>query len=245
MYQKINFHNLQNLELIQFMKSFLEIIAKADPELLKVKAQYDALLTIYTAMHDFYKPELANKLTKQVQNLDANRDQALQGIIDVLRAYQKHYDPVLKAAAELLLNSIDIYGDQIGSFSYQKETAAIGLICTNWNKEDEYANALSSLHLSPWAAKLNEFNTQFEVQYMERMELDAHSPEVKMVDYRKQSYESYKTVLKHMEANAILTGEEPYIDVNKKINQLIDMNNQLIDSRTNKKEETEESTAVE
>ena len=117
MYLKINIHNLQNLELIQFIKSFLDIIAKGDPEILKVKTQYDALLAVFNAMDVFYKPELSNRLTKQVQSLDADRDLALQGIIDVLQAYQKHYDPALKLASETLLKSIDIYGDQINKFN--------------------------------------------------------------------------------------------------------------------------------
>lgn len=248
MYLKINIHNLQNLEFIQFIKSFLEILSKSDPETLKIKAQFDDLFAVYTAMHGFYKPELANKLTKDVQDLDAKRDEALSGIIDVLQAYDKHYDPSLKLAAETLLKSIDIYGGGIGKFNYQKESATIDLICSEWKKEDEYVNALASLHLTNWADKLEEFNTQFETQHMARLEMDANSPEIKMVDYRKQVTDYYKTTLKYLEANAILNGKEPYVDINKKINQLIEMNNQLIASRTKKKEDdspvAEESTSV-
>jgi hypothetical protein len=245
MYLKINIHNLQNLEFIQFIKSFLEIIGKAKPELLKVKAQYDALLSVFNAMHGFYKPELANKLTKLVQGLDSQRDQALSGIIDIIQAYEKHYDPVTQSMAETLLKSINVYGDNIDRFNYQKETATIDLICTNWKNNDEHVNALASLHFTEWANKLDELNKQFETQHMERLELDANSPEIKMADYRKQCTEGYRVILKHFEYNAFLNGEEPYIEVNKKINQLIEMNQQLLISRSNKKDEVpEEPTSV-
>jgi hypothetical protein len=247
MYSKINFHNLQNLELIQFIKSFLEIIAKADPELLKVKAQYDALLAIFNEMDTFYNPELANKLTKLVQELDGKRDQALSGIIDVLEAYLKHYDPAMSLAAENLLHSVDNYGDQIATYNYIKETSTIRKICTQWKNDDVLAQALTKLNLSPWANKLEEFNTQFEVQYMERMELDAKSPEITMVEYRRKSYDAYKAVLKYMEANALLNGAEAYTVVNKSINQMVEKYNLVIKTRISKKDETEvpeESTSV-
>ncbi|RKE02054.1 DUF6261 family protein [Marinifilum flexuosum] len=247
MYQKINFHNLQNMELILFIKSFIEIIAKADPELLKVKAQYDALLAIFTEMDTFYNPELANKLTKLIQELDGKRDQALSGIIDVLEAYLKHYDPATKLAAESLLHSIDNYGDQIGNYNYIKETGTIRSMCTRWKNVDELTQALTKLNLTAWTNKLEEFNTQFDAQYMERNELDAKSPDITMVEYRKQSYEAYKAVLKYMEANALLNGVEPYTEVNKSINQTIEKYNLVIKTRISKKDETEvpeESTSV-
>lgn len=247
MYSKINFHNLQNIELIQFIKSFLEVIAKADPELLKIKAQYDALLAIFTEMDTFYNPELANKLTKLVQELDGKRDQALSGIINVLEAYLKHYDPATKLAAESLLHSIDNYGDKIGDYNYIKETGTIRKMCTRWKDVDELTQALTKLNLTPWANKLEEFNTQFDAQYMERNELDAKSPDITMVEYRRKNYDAYKAVLKYMEANALLNGIEPYIEVNKSINRMVEKYNLVIKTRISKKEVTElpeETTSV-
>ncbi|PXX98763.1 hypothetical protein DF185_15400 [Marinifilum breve] len=228
MYSKINFHNLQNIELIQFIKSFLEVIAKADPELLKIKAQYDALLAIFTEMDTFYNPELANKLTKLVQELDGKRDQAL-------------------LAAESLLHSIDNYGDKIGDYNYIKETGTIRKMCTRWKDVDELTQALTKLNLTPWANKLEEFNTQFDAQYMERNELDAKSPDITMVEYRRKNYDAYKAVLKYMEANALLNGIEPYIEVNKSINRMVEKYNLVIKTRISKKEVTElpeETTSV-
>ncbi|WP_421919750.1 DUF6261 family protein [Marinifilum sp.] len=244
MYSNINMHNLQNLEFIQFIKSFLEIISKGDPELLKVKAQYDALLSFYSEMDTFYNPELANKLTKSVQETDSKRDQALGGIIDVIRAYRKHYDPATSLAADNLLDSIDNFGDQIDNYNYIKETSTIRKVCTKWKTDQELVQALEKLNLSSWANKLEDFNTQFEKQYMERMEIDAKSPEITMVEYRKQNYSAYKKVLQYMEANALLNGEEPYIEVNKSINQMIEKYNLVVKSRKSKKEETEEHTQV-
>jgi len=242
MYSKINVHNLQNPEFIQFIKNLLSILLKEDPEVLRIKEQYAELLAIYTAMLDFYKPELGNKLTANVKELDAKRDNALYGIMDVLDGYTRHYNQELKDAANLLLSSINLYGDNIQKNNYQKESAIIAKICSNWINEDQYSSALDSLHLSPWANMLSKFNTLFEKQHMERLEMDANTPEVKMHDYRTQCTESYRILIKYLEANEVLNGEETYKVLSLKVNKLIEINNRLIDSKSRK---TEDSLIVE
>jgi hypothetical protein len=238
MYSKINVHNLQNPEFIQFIKNLLSIVKKENPELLNVIEQFDKLLAVYTAMHGFYKPEIGSKLTKNVKELDAERDNSLLGIMDVLDGYKKHYLPELQAAAELLLSSITIYGNNIPRNNYQKESAIIEKICFNWKNEDQYINALTQLHLVDWANRLSETNAEFEKQHMKRLEMDANAPEVKMADYRTVCTEHYQNLLKYLNANAVLNGEEAYKALALKVNKLIEINNRLIDGRAKKTEET-------
>lgn len=238
MYLIINVHSLQNAEFIQFIKNFLSILAKENPELLNVKKQYDELFANFTAMQDFYKPELGSKLTANVKELDGQRDNALYGILDVLKGYTRHFNLEQKEAAILLLSSINLYGDNIPSDNYQKESTIITKICSNWKNEEQYSSALTCLHLTPWANKLNKFNIQFEDQHMERLELDANAPEIKMRDYRTLCSESYRKALKYLEANAVLNGEEAYKVLALKVNKLIEINSKLIDSRSKKTEDT-------
>ena len=163
--------------------------------------------------------------------LDSQRDNALKGILAVLNGYAKHYDSELQTAAKLLLSSIDIYGDK-----YQKESILLEKICLNWTMEDQYARALASLHLTKWTQKLNEINREFQTQHMVHLELDANAPELKILSHRKQCAESYRNVIKYLEANELIDGDEAYKALTLKVNKLI--NSTPIENKPKKTDDT-------
>jgi hypothetical protein len=233
MYSSINLHNLQNSEFIQFIKNFLSILSKENPELLKVKTEFDKLSVDCANLYEFYKSQLGNKLTQLVYELDSQRDNALKGILAVLDGYVKHYDSELQTAAKLLLSSIDIYRDK-----YQKESVLLEKICLNWTMEDQYASALASLHLTKWTRKLNEINREFQTQHMVRLELDANAPELKILGHRKLCIDSYRKLIKHLEANEVIDGDEAYKTLTLKVNKLIEINNTLIENKLKKTDDT-------
>jgi len=238
MYSSIPFARLRHGEFSQFIKSIIRIVTSNDPEVLKVKEQVDKISVLYTAMDDFYKPEVGSAITVELQNLDSERDNGLMGIEQIIRGYSHHYEETTRTNADLLMKSFNNFGDDIPRLNYQLETNAIGKIVKKWKSDDALSNAVNLLHLDQWVDRLEIVNTQFETRFFERLKNAANEPELKMIDYRKQITDCYRDLLKHIEAHATLSGDAIYTEVENEINQLIEVYNKIIDGRTKKKEET-------
>ena len=237
MYSSIYFKSLHHNEFLQFIKNVTVIVTEKDPETLNVKEQADNIKAVYTAMDNFYQPEVGNAITLDLQNLDSQRDHCLTGIEQTIRAYTHHYEDATKEAANLLMKSLYSYSPDIARLNYQKESNMVNMVVDKWKNESNYTDAVALLHLTNWVEKLGDINKQFETRFLDRLMGDAHQPEVKMIDYRKQATESYRELIKHLEAHATLSGDAIYTEVAQEINQLIEEYNKIIDSRTKKKEE--------
>lgn len=238
MYAAISLVNLRHPEFIQFNKTLLSIVSAKNPEVLKVTTQVDQLKNLYTNMTDLYNPERGNAITQDLQNLDSQRDNCLMGIEQLIRAYTHHFEDEKTEAANLLMDSLTVHGNNASRLNYQAETNTINNLVKTWTNSPLCTNALNLLGASSWINKLQEINNQFETRYLDRIKDEASAPEFKMIDYRKKIIESYRDLIRHLDAHATLTGDAIYLELQNEINQLIAEYNKLIENRTKKKEET-------
>jgi len=240
MFLAINYPGLRNNEFIQFFQNLLEIINANDPEALKVKSQYDDLHALVATMASFYKPELGSEITAELQELDAARDSALQGIEFMVKSYTYHYTDTKREAAELLEHSLDNYGSGITRLNYQAETSTINSIIEKWETEQKYIDALASLSLTEWKAELKTINVNFNQRYLDRLSDNADHPEQTSLDLRAGIITSYRELLAYLQAYTTLSTAGEYEKLNKLINELISEYNKMLAARKSKNEEISE-----
>jgi len=224
------------------MRNFLEILNINDLETLKLKQESENLSALISTMFALYKPVLGSQLTKLLEQDDNRRDKALVGIQSLIGAYTNHYDEASQVAAVALLKSLKKFGSGITKQNYQAETATITAIIEEWKSETELIAGLNMLGLNEWVGELDAANTQFNTHYLARVKEDAEAPEVKIVSLRKDIIQSYRVLIKRIEAFATISEVEFYPHIIKQTNSLIENYNAVVNARS-KKEDDEEIPA--
>ncbi|PXX97812.1 hypothetical protein DF185_17750 [Marinifilum breve] len=242
MFLSINYRYLRLSEFIQFFQNFLQLLSANDPEALKVKSQYDDLHALVATLASFYKQELGSEITTELQELDAKRDSAIQGIELQVKSYIHHYDDLIRAAAILMANFFDNYGWDIDRLNYQAETSTISSMVEKWEGEQKYIDAIAALKLSDWTTELKNTNTSFNQRYLARVEENAEHPEASSNEMRAGIIVSYRKLMDHLQAYATLSSGGEYDKITKLINQLVDEYNKMLAPRIKSKKETSPET---
>lgn len=237
MFSSINYTSLRNSEFIQFFQNLLDLLSANDPEVLKLKSEFYNLEALVATLASFFKPELGSEITSELQELDAARDAALQGIELQVKSFTYHYTQSTRVAAELLNNSLENYGSGIGRLNYQAETSTINSIIEKWEKEQKFIDALTTLNLSSWLGHMKGINTNFNQRFLDRLEDNVDSPEQSTLELRAEIIISYRQLMSFLQAYTTLSTSEEYTKVNKLINELITQYNLLVSKRTNNKDE--------
>lgn len=234
-------HKFRNNEFIQFIKNVLNVVQHHDPEKLNVKAAYDNLNRLSDQISALYKPELGSDITQELEELDERRDRAFNGIFKYVDAFTNHFEEEKCDAAAELYDAILLFGGGIARLNYQAETSTISSIINRFRSDTNLTTAVSKLSgLDEWLNELEEANQMFDKAYMMRVREEANKPGVKMAEIRKEMTGVFRSLLKHLEAHAIISGDELYDQVAKEINEVIENYNQLVVNRSSSTSEPEE-----
>ncbi|WP_133158372.1 hypothetical protein, partial [Flavobacterium columnare] len=85
MINAIDLVKLRNAEYLQFMKDFVTIVERNDPNALNVTAKLADLQTKVGEMDTLFKKMLANENTTTLLNIDKRRDDCINGLFYVVQ----------------------------------------------------------------------------------------------------------------------------------------------------------------
>ncbi|MGQ1888869.1 DUF6261 family protein [Thermophagus sp. OGC60D27] len=226
-------HNFRNSEFVQFIKNILNIVGSHDPELLNVKNVYDDLSALSSQISELYKPETGSDITQEIQELDERRDRAFTGIYRFIDAFSYHFDAEKREAATRLYDAILLFGGGVARLNYQAETSTIAGIINKFRTDTDLVEAVAKIEgLAEWLNEMEEANKLFDEAYLKRVKEEAAKPEVRMADLRKEIIGVYRALLQHLEANAIVSGNDSYQQVAKEINEVIEKYNRVVETRS-------------
>ena len=229
----INLTNLRNAEYLQYIKNYLAIVQRNDPTVLKIQAQYDALMSKSNELDALFKKILANENTADILALDGRRDDAINGIYYVAQGYEYHFDPQLQTAASLIKDSFSVYGGGIAKLNYQAETATITGLITDWENKAPLVAAFTTLNLTDWKNELKAANTQFDERYLDRTQEYGNATPENLKSKREETNAVYYALRDRIEAYHLLVDvpPSPYTTVINQLNALIDQYNTLLNNR--------------
>lgn len=230
MINSIEMVRLRNANYLQFQKDFLSIISRNDPKGLQVGSKYDALTSKVEELESLFKKALANPISQELLDLDARRDDAINGIFYVATAYAYHYDSILKQAAEALLANIKLYGSGIARLNYQAETATINSLINDWDNKPELSQAIDTLGLKDWKAELASINSEFSTRYLDRTQDYGNATPETLKAKREETNTLYYALRDRINALHLLvdTPPSPYQTVINQLNALIEQYNLLL-----------------
>lgn len=221
----------RNSEFIQFVKNALEIISSKDPEILKVKAQFDPANAVFLKLYNIFKKGRGSDITEELRELDERRDNAYYGITKILDGYTHHCDEDMRDHARLLIESIELYGSSLARLNYQSETSTLESLVKTWERDPRMAEAIEKLNLSAWVTEMKEANTLFNKRFMDRVREQAHNPNETVASLREETKDQVTILLKHLEAYATVSEDPVYDAVIKEINTLAEAYNQTVQDR--------------
>lgn len=232
MINSLDLKTLRNGEYSQLMQDVITLVLQNDPAAMGVQPQFDALVAVAGEIETLFKTPLGSAITAELENFDLLRDNAIKGILSIVRGNTYSEDPVIKNHATVLDNHLALFGKDIAGDSYQSETSSIRNITEDWNTKPELTAAITALGLDRWKTWLVAANNSFAEKYLARaVELGNDTTET-LKAKRQQANEAYYKLRDNIDARYTITeGAEPYKTVVASLNGLITYYNELLARR--------------
>ena len=246
MINSIDLQRLRNGEYSQLLQDVLSITSKNDPATMQVEAQFNVLKAIATEIEILFKVPTGSAITANLEMYDLQRDNALTGILSLVRGYGYSDDDTVKKHADTLAVHLAIFGSDIASDSYQSETSSIRNIINDWDTKPALTTAITALNLQSWRTALENANNSFSQTYLLRAQEMGSDTTESLKAKRLQANDAYYALRDNINAYyTIKNGAEPYSTVVAFINGLLGNYNDLLARRTGGSDNTaSEQTTV-
>jgi hypothetical protein len=218
-------------ELLQFVYDVLSICAKHGTEKLQITPKVEALKADTSVLDTAFKASNGSSISEKIIAFDQQRDDCLTGIRSVANGFTYHFDNEISQAAQIILNSIDKYGKNIARLNYQSETSTINSLVNDWENDSKLKATLARLTLTEWVAKLKVLNNEFNNLYLSRVSEKAGEPQEVASECRLTVIESYKRLVKNIEARAEIDETKQFLPLITELNALVDKYNVLVNTR--------------
>ena len=105
----------------------------------------------------------------------------------------------------------------------------------DWTTKPALKAAVEILGLTDWVGELDTANKSFNGIFMQRNAEVLDNPDEQMKNLRQEGYKAYYDLKKMIEAQALISGyTEPYTNLMRELNNLIDTYNQTLAVRAGK-----------
>lgn len=224
----------------------------------KVVPLHKAYAAAFAYFDEVLKPGGKDPMTAQLYNLDSQRDQIYSGMAGQARNMIKHFDPDKIAIARTVSDIIDKYGDP-RALPYIQENGVIENLVQELkaydNPEDdrpviqstgiEY-DRLSAIGLKEWVDQLESLNNQFIQQFSERNAAQSAITTGASKKARTDADKAYQAIVKRINALIEVNGEEDYLEIVNKMNELIDYQQTTLAARStrNAKKKNEDDRPI-
>lgn len=179
-----------------------------------------------TQEDNIYKWIRRSDYTEKKAEADHSRDGVFTGIVGIVRANLRHFDPEIRDSASHVFNLLDNYGD-LTHAGYDAETAGIDSVVTRLNSET-YAAAVRRLGLTEWVAELANQNTLFKSFVDDAAQEQIDKPDISPQTARRETDEALRKITKRVSALIDLNGGDYYAAFAEEFNVLTNHYNTLV-----------------
>jgi hypothetical protein len=176
--------------------------------------------------------------------MDEQRDNGTLGFYYIALGNSYSWDPVIKRHAELLLDSMKVYGSGITRMNFPKETAVLNNLVVDWTTNPDLVAAVAALGLTDWVKEIKTSNDAFNTLYIDRTKqtgstADFDNLKTKRLEVAQDWYDLRDALLARYTSKKLDKGDTTdYITLFNNLNALIDKYNTIINDRKAKAAKT-------
>lgn len=219
MVKELSLSKVRLMEFFQVMTNIKVFLEKENLDTLgleKVKKAFDEK---YTAFDEALKPIKKSEFTVEIHRLDAERDDALLGLLAHCRAFITFPNEAKSNAAKQILAQIEKYGKNIQIKPLQEETGIIINLLQDLSTS-EMSQSLTTIGATEWITKMRTANDTLMQMYNSRTEEKGGAIEVgKSKKTRQELEEAFRNIVKTINALAFVNGEAPYRNLANALNE--------------------------
>jgi hypothetical protein len=238
---KVNYFELHRLrigEQIEFLKMVMLLLEKYITKTMGMETVIEPFKKAFTELESRFKQSRHSKLSAQIIEQDELRDNDVICLRMYAATMIRYFEPEVRKAAELLLNTIDQFGTRIYELNYEEETAVIRNLINELKTKQELIDAVKKLNLKALVANLEKNNNEFSVLYMERVEEKTYKQEISAGEAIKEVMALYREVIRTIESRAYLEPTEPLIKTIAEINTIVQRHVEKLNLRDSSKVKT-------
>jgi hypothetical protein len=226
--KKIDLSRLRNDEHFQFHTEFRDLVMAGTPQNLKVVAQLNAFLPLFTQEDGALHKIMKSALTADMEAADRRRDELFRGMADANLSAANHFSDGVRAAARRLQILFDTYGN-VAAKTLNEETAAL----TNLLQEltGAYAEDTKTVGIADWAPALNIANADFERLTKGRYDEDTLRTDLVLKQVRVQVDAAYRTLTERIDALMLVEGGELFENFISRLNTVIEKYRNVVAQR--------------
>jgi hypothetical protein len=157
---------------------------------------------------------------------DQDRDRTVIGLMAMLRAGTKHFDPVIRKHAKRVLNLIKDYGDLVNA-DYDAETTGIDGLLSKLNSSD-YTLSVQTLNIAPWLVELEKYNNLFKSYVVDTEQEQTKQPTTTARVARKETDEALRKIMNYVTSLININGQEEYVSLVTEFNVHVNHYNSLV-----------------
>lgn len=210
---------LNNAAYFSFHSDFLKALEADTKVSEKVSPQIKAYKTALEKVNEAMVISQKSHKTDEIAKADRERDQLYMGLKNAVKSYAHIPNEEMQTAQKVLAQVIKDYGIKT-SMQLDKQTGL--LVSFIQDLETKYTNEVSRLGLATFLTPLKQANEKVKVVLSERTEEQSTKEAGAMKSARNTTDEVYRLLVKHINAHALLEGEENYVNFIDFANEHID-----------------------
>lgn len=164
--------------------------------------------------------ERGNVLSGKISLADAERDNALKALVNVVKAYTLFPEEEIADAALKLLHVIEKYGKGIVRLPYLQESGILSNLLQDLALQ-EYTDAIGLLHLEDWVTKLREAAARFDELFVSRETDNSTKLSGRVKEIRQAVQADFEQLAVWVNAYEVVYGTEGYAELSARINEAV------------------------
>jgi hypothetical protein len=205
---KIHLTSLRNDAHFQYCVEFRELVAKFNPETLKLNPLFDEFPALLDREDEALKKINKSAITEKIQEADVARDETFSGMAELNKAMCKHFTPRTRDAAKRIAVVLHTYGN-VAKKTLNEETSAIYNMLQDL-RSDKYKSDASTIGIMDWMNELEKRNNAVENLMRERFDEGASKSHIVLKQAREAVDALYHKLIKRLEALIEIDGEADY-----------------------------------
>lgn len=181
--------------------------------------------------------------TKKLRELDKIRDKIFRGFRDYCMAFTRCNEEDKEAAAELLVDCINLHGRTLYADGDAVETSRLEKLLADLTGYENLSAAIVKINATDWQTKLTKAHNDFKNFYTSRNETQAQREHIDSQQAIQALKSEIDLLFKYIDTMADLNVDQSWIDARNEIDELTSSLISQIKSRktrnSNEKEETE------